>query len=117
MSQTGSILPHGGTLVNRITQKNMSGMDSFSVTDDLANDVENIADGIFSPLEGFLLQYDFESVINKGRRANSLPWTIPIVLDVDKETATKMKETGDVLLNAKHGEFAILHVEETYTFD
>ena len=92
-------------------------MYSFPVSEDLANDVENIADGIFSPLEGFLLQEDFESVINKGRLANNLPWTVPIVLDVDGETATKMKETGDVLLKTKHGEFAILHVEETYTFD
>ncbi len=118
MSQsTGGIRPHGGKLVNRIMQKNTSGMYSFSVSDDLANDVENIADGILSPLEGFLLQEDFESVINKGRLANNLPWTVPIVLDVDKETAVKMKETGDILLKAKHGEFAILHVEETYTFD
>ena len=112
-----AIKPHGGKLVNRITQKNTSGMYSFSVSEDLANDVENIADGILSPLEGFLLQEDFESVINKGRLANNLPWTVPIVLDVDKETAKKMKETGDVLLKTKQNEFAILHVEEVYTFD
>ena len=118
MSQNaGAILPHGGKLVNRITQKNTSGMYSFSVSDDLANDVENIADGIFSPLEGFLLREDFESVISRGRLANNLPWTVPIVLDVDKETATKMKDARDVLLKSRHGEFAILHVEETYTFD
>ena len=64
----------------------------------LQNDVENIADGIFSPLEGFLGQQDFESVVSRGRLANDLAWTIPTVLDVDESTASKMKESGDVLL-------------------
>jgi sulfate adenylyltransferase len=111
------IKAHGGKLVNRITQKNTSGMFSISVSEDLANDVENIADGIFSPLEGFLVKADFDGVISKGRLANDLPWTVPIVLDVDKETAQKAKDAGDVALKTTHGEFAVLHVEETYTFD
>lgn len=112
-----AIKAHGGKLVSRITQKNTSGMFSISVSEDLANDVENIADGIFSPLEGFLVKSDFDGVISKGRLANDLPWTVPIVLDVDKETAQKAKDSGDVALKTTHGEFAILHVEETYTFD
>lgn len=112
-----TIKAHGGKLVSRITQKNTSGMFSISVSEDLANDVENIADGIFSPLEGFLVKSDFDGVISKGRLANDLPWTVPIVLDVDKETAQKAKDSGDVALKTTHGEFAILHVEETYTFD
>jgi sulfate adenylyltransferase len=112
-----AIRPHGGKLVNRIAQKNTSGMFSISVSEDLANDVENIADGIFSPLEGFLIKADFDGVISKGRLANDMPWTVPIVLDVDKETAQKAKDAGDVALKTTHGEFAVLHVEETYTFD
>jgi len=86
----GVIRPHGGKLVNKITTKNSSGSYSISVNADLASDIENIADGIFSPLEGFLLQQDFEAVVSKGRLANGIPWTVPIVLDVHKETATKM---------------------------
>lgn len=114
----GIAAPHGGKLVNRFTTKNTSGMFSISVDADLANDIENIADGIFSPLEGFLLQEDFESVINKGRLSNDLPWTVPIVLDVDKQTATKMKDAHDVLLKNPDGDgFAILHVEDVYSFD
>lgn len=111
------IKAHGGKLVSRIAQKNTAGMFSISVSEDLANDVENIADGIFSPLEGFLVKADFDGVISKGRLANDLPWTVPIVLDVDKETAQKAKDAGDVALKTTHGEFAVLHVGETYTFD
>jgi len=113
-----SIKPHGGKLVNRITRVDPSGLYSISISEDLANDVENIADGIFSPLEGFLGKKDFENVISKGRLSNGLAWTIPIVLDVDESTATKMKKAGRVLLqNHNKLGIAILHVKETFTFD
>jgi len=109
---------HGGKLVNRVTSTDSSGLFSIDISADLANDVENIADGIFSPLEGFLNQQNFESVISKGRLANDIAWTIPIVLDVDEETSKKMKESGDVLLKNPEGTgIAILHVEEVYSFD
>ncbi|MCV0393255.1 MAG: sulfate adenylyltransferase [Nitrosopumilus sp.] len=112
------IKPHGGILVNRITKVDPTGLFSITISEDLANDVENIADGIFSPLEGFLGQKDFESVITKGRLANNLAWTIPIILDVDEQTATKMKEAGDVLLKNPEGTgVAVLHVDEIYSFD
>ncbi|NOS62850.1 MAG: sulfate adenylyltransferase [Nitrosarchaeum sp.] len=113
-----SVKPHGGKLVNRITKTDPSGLYSISISEDLANDVENIADGIFSPLEGFLGKKDYENVISKGRLANGLAWTIPIVLDVDESTAAKMKKAGKVLLQNHQGlGIAILHVKETFTFD
>jgi len=109
---------HGGKLVNRIVEKDPAGLFSISITNDLANDVENIADGIFSPLEGFLNQQDFESVVSRGRLANDVAWTIPIVLDVDEDTSKKIKEAGDVLLKNPDGTgVAILHVEDVFSFD
>ena len=112
------IKPHGGKLINRMTTTDPSGLFPISISIDLANDVENIADGIFSPLEGFLLQQDFESVTTKGRLSNDIPWTIPIVLDVDEDTAKKMKDAGDVLLKNPDGDdLAILNVEEVFSFD
>ena len=118
MSENDSIKPHGGVLVNRITNVDPTGLFSITISEDLANDVENIADGIFSPLEGFLGQQDFESVVSRGRLANDLAWTIPIVLDVDEETANKMKDAGDVLLQNPDGiGIAVLHVDEVFTFD
>ena len=110
--------PHGGNLVNRFSNTDPSGLSSISISADLANDVENIADGIFSPLEGFLSQQDFESVVSKGRLSNDMPWTIPIVLDVDESTASKIKDSGNVLLKNPDGlGVAVLNVEEVFTFD
>ncbi len=118
MPGNGSIRPHGGRLVSRITEADPSGMFAVPVTADLANDVENIADGIFSPLEGFLGRQDFEAVVSGGRLANGLAWTIPTVLDVDEATASRMKEAGDVLLQDPQGTgIAVLHVEEVFPFD
>jgi len=118
MSENPSIKPHGGILVNRINKVDPTGLFSITISEDLANDVENIADGIFSPLEGFLGKQDYESVISRGRLANDLAWTIPIVLDVDEQTASKMKESRDVLLKNPQGiGVAVLHVAETYSYD
>ena len=116
-SGTGVSKPHGGKLINRVTNKDPNQLFSIPINSDLANDVENISDGIFSPLEGFLVREDYEQVITKGRMTNDLPWTVPIVLDVDTSTAKKMKDAGDVALNLNGINFAILHVEEVYTFD
>ena len=112
------IKPHGGKLVNRITSQDPTGLYEISVSDSISNDLENIADGIFSPIEGFLGQQDFHNVITNGRLENDIPWTIPIVLDSDQENAKKIKEAGDVLLKDSNGtSIAILHVEEVFQFN
>jgi sulfate adenylyltransferase len=112
------ITPHGGKLVNRITEGNPSDMFSISVSASISNDLENIADGIFSPLEGFLNEQDFQSVVTRGRLNNDIPWTIPIVLDVNEEDADKIKKAGDVLLKDPDGTgVAILHTEDIFRFD
>ena len=115
-----AITPHGGKLVNRMFTRDVDVADMFAlgIPEDLANDVENIADGIFSPLEGFLGSEDYDSVITKGRLADTLAWTIPIVLDVDEKTASKIKEAGDILLKNPQGVgVAILHTEEIFGMD
>ncbi|NIP61730.1 MAG: sulfate adenylyltransferase [Nitrosopumilaceae archaeon] len=112
------ISPHGGRLVNRVSETDPTDLESITINDDLANDVENIADGIFSPLEGFVGKQDFENIVTRGRLSNDLPWTIPIVFDVDENESKRLKEAGDILLKDSQGlGFAILHVEETYSFE
>ena len=116
----GSIpLPHGGRLVNRFvaSDKKTDGMFTISVSSDLRNDIENIADGVFSPLEGFVGEQDFHSIVKTGRLTDGLPWTVPIVLDVDEETAVKMRDARQIALATGSDRFAILDVEETYSFD
>ncbi|HET7148867.1 MAG TPA: sulfate adenylyltransferase, partial [Candidatus Nitrosopolaris sp.] len=111
--------PHGGKLINRFasTKKNIEGGFSIEIGNDLRNDIENIADGIFSPLEGFVGQDDFQSIVKSGRLTNGLAWTIPIILDVDDETARQMKDAGEVMLRTGNEHFGVMDVEEIYSYD
>jgi sulfate adenylyltransferase len=118
----GSVpLPHGNKLIDRFVvsdKKNMQDMYTLQVSNELRNDIENIADGIFSPLEGFVCEGDFQSIVKRGRLNNGLAWTVPIILDTDEQEARKMKDAGEIALATDSKEkFAILHVEEVYSFD
>ena len=42
------------------------------------SDVELLATGAYSPLEGFMGEADYRGVLHNMRLANGLPWTVPI---------------------------------------
>ena len=80
-----------------------------------ATDAVNIATGVFSPLEGFMGASDLRSVVHEGRLSSGIPWTIPIVLDVDEE---QIKGDTDTVCLYYQGELlALLDVTEVYRFD
>ncbi|TLX91694.1 MAG: sulfate adenylyltransferase [Thaumarchaeota archaeon] len=114
---TDLILPHGGKLINKYVEKNNEDLMTFEVSSDLRNDAENIATGVFSPLEGFMNQDDLVSVLKEGRLRNTIPWTIPIILDVEKKIATQMQDLGDIVLCSGGEKFGIVHVEEIYGYN
>jgi len=117
--------PHGKKLIDRFVlsgKKNIDGIYTLQVSGELRNDIENIADGIFSPLEGFVGEDDFQSIVKTGRLKNGLAWTVPIILDVNEQEADRIKDAGQIALatdddNNNSEKFAILHVEEIYSFD
>ena len=120
------IQPHGGRLVERILKGEQkkkildraAALPSVKLDAESVSDVENIATGVFSPLEGFMGKEDFRHVLKQMRLASDLPWTIPIVLDVGKEEADQLKVGGLVLLrNEKDEPAAVLHLEEKYAYD
>lgn len=71
------------------------------------SDIEMLAKGAFSPLDGFLCREDYEGVVSSMRLKDGKVWPIPITLSTDE------KIRGDVYL----GGIAILHVEDVYTYD
>jgi sulfate adenylyltransferase len=111
------ILPHGGKLINRYIQKKSDDLSTFEVSSDIRNDAENIATGVFSPLVGFVGQEDFLNVLKEGRLSNGVPWTIPIVLDTEKQIAKRMMDLGDVILYSDGQKFGKLHVHEIYEYN
>ncbi len=120
------IQPHGGRLVDRVLSGKKRDealaraprLPRLVIDSELVSDVENIATGVYSPLEGFLGAEDYRSVLAVMRLRNDIPWTVPIVLDTDRETAAGLKTGGEVLLAAEDGRpIAILHLEEKYEYD
>ena len=120
------IAPHGGKLIDRTfsegekekAKEQAKTLPPIQLTADLVSDVENIAFGVFSPLEGFLGKEDYRSVLDYMRLANDLPWTIPIVLDVPKDETESLKEGQEVaLLNPEGEPIAILSLEEKFEYD
>jgi sulfate adenylyltransferase len=120
------IEPHGGTLINRIIEGNIKtklekksgSLERVRLNPREISDLEMIATGGLSPLEGFMTKQDYMNVVDLMRLASGLPWTIPITLTASKKDAERLQEGTDVaLVNAEDEVLAILHLEEKYLFD
>lgn len=122
--------PHGGVLVNRMHQGKVDAakhqsLPRITLTDEQYMDVEQIAIGTFSPVEGFLGKDDLESVLMHmrlvPRTANDgkgIVWPIPLVLDVGDEEAGALPQRGEIALTDRSGALvALLHLEEQYRYD
>jgi sulfate adenylyltransferase len=80
-------VPHGGKLVQiKQASKDSPSLAGFKenqklqVSKETATVVANIANGVFSPLEGFMAENDYLNVLEHMRLESDLPWTIPILL-------------------------------------
>ena len=110
--------PHGNRLITRYATKTPTDLNEFQtlhIETNLAEDVVNIANGVFSPLTGFLGFNELDNVIHHKRLNNDVPWTIPILLDTQNK---ELKERDTVLLqNEDTGLKALLDIKEIYTYD
>lgn len=112
------IAPHGGTLVNRLVQEDVRQYEHLPVlalSERSYADLELIATGVYSPLEGFLGQADYRSVVEHMRLSSGLPWSIPITLSVSKTEASKYR--GAVRLTKNSQTVGLLEVSEQYAPD
>ncbi|MBI2822885.1 MAG: sulfate adenylyltransferase [Acidobacteria bacterium] len=118
--------PHGGRLVNRIASEcerqrwleRMEGIPSVQLNPRQMSDLELVACGAFSPLEGFLGSRDYQSVLECERLASGLVWTIPVTLAVSEETAQRVRQSEHVALRDGDGHaVAVLHLDEVFRYD
>lgn len=122
----GSIEPHGGRLVNRVLAREearevaerAAGLKRIVLGAKEASDLELIATGAFSPLEGFMGQDDYEAVVEGMRLANGLVWSLPITLSVAAEEARWIRDGQEIALVDAAGELlGLLAVEERFEYD
>lgn len=133
------IKPHGGKLVNRIVQRSafsIQRLKKIYLNSKEISDLEMIAIGAFSPLEGFVGKKDYENILNNMRLSNGIVFPIPITLSVSEDEARNFKEGEDILLvqrsafsvqrknnnveritNNDTRILGILHLEEKYKYN
>ena len=108
------IAPHGGTLVDRTgEQEDVSGLDVVRLSSRELSDLDMLASGALSPLEGFMGSDDYERVLEEMHLSSGLPWALPVCLAVASAPA------GDrvALADERGRTVGVLDVEEVYDYD
>jgi sulfate adenylyltransferase len=121
------IKPHGGRLVSRIISDegaieklddDSSSMPRITLNARELCDLEMIATGAMSPLEGFMTREDYENVLERMRLKTGLPWSLPVVLSLKAGEADAVKEGSTVALYDPEDRFlGVLFVEDKFTMD
>ena len=121
-----TIAPHGGKLINRFAAPEQKAallteaekLPRIALDARQISDLELIAIGAVSPLEGFMGKADYESVVHKMRLANGLPFSVPVTLAVSAEQAASLAPGTRVALTDETGVIlAVLTVSETFAYD
>jgi sulfate adenylyltransferase len=99
----GLIAPHGGELINRTVSgddaaalaEEAQGLPRLRMTEKQTADLDMIASGALSPLVGFMVQSDYEQVVEDMHLDSGLPWALPVTLSApERPTADRLALEG-----------------------
>ena len=121
-----TIPAHGGRLINRelagvqreTLLEGAPAMPRITLRPREVSDLEMIANGAFSPLEGFMCEDDYVAVRGNMHLASGLPWTIPVTLSTSEDFADNLNEGSDVALFAGEDHLlGVLHLRQKFRYD
>ena len=121
-----AIAPHGGKLVDRMAPEGQRAellqraetLSKVTLGPRSLSDLEMISTGVFSPLTGFMVREDYDSVVETMHLSNGLVWSLPITLSVSEEEAGEISEGEEIALADGTGRvLATMAVEDRYTYD
>ena len=118
------ITPYGEKLVNLIANeeeiadlKNLATeLNSVQISERSMCDFEMMSTGAFSPLDRFMNQVDYQSVVETQRLSNGTLFPIPITLPINSTDDVKL-DSQIALRSPKNDLLAIMTVEEIYECD
>ncbi|MQG16212.1 MAG: bifunctional sulfate adenylyltransferase/adenylylsulfate kinase [SAR202 cluster bacterium] len=118
------ITPYGEKLVNLIANeeeiadlKNLATeLNSVQISERSMCDFEMMSTGAFSPLDRFMNQADYQSVVETQRLSNGTLFPIPITLPINSTEDVKL-DSQIALRSPKNDLLAIMTVEEIYECD
>ncbi|MBJ7454701.1 MAG: sulfate adenylyltransferase [Thermoleophilia bacterium] len=116
----GPITPHGGVLVDRLDASLDEGGNRPRVTLSARQqaDLDLIAVGAMSPLDGFMDKATYESVITGMRLPNGLAWSVPVTLAVQPDELAAIGSADEVELVDESGRFlGVLGITDRYETD
>jgi len=120
MAGTSLISPLGGKLVDRTGAKELGTAPAVAIKLSAWEqcDLEMIAIGAMSPLEGFMNEADYNSVCDHLTLASGIVWPLPITCTVDTATADSVSAGDIVQLNDDQGRLlGYLSVDSKFTPD
>ncbi len=121
-----SIAAYGGKLVDRVVRgaaaddlrARAGSLPRVRASEHTISDLYLLAVGGYSPLEGFMGQRDYESVVEHMQLANGLPWSVPVTLPVGTDVAAGLRAGSELALVDDAGELiAVVQVEDVYAWD
>jgi sulfate adenylyltransferase len=126
MNANNRVKPHGSELVDLLVDEERARLlkeIALNLTDITLNerqmcDLELMASGAFSPLKGFMIRSDYESVLDRMRLQNDILWPIPICMDVDELKARSLEAGQSVALRDPEGYLlAVMHIEDIWPIE
>ncbi|HEX2030364.1 MAG TPA: sulfate adenylyltransferase [Actinomycetota bacterium] len=122
---TETIPAHGGELVNLL----LDGPEAEAAADEAehrpklalsvreAADLEMLATGALSPLQGFMVEKDYQAVLDDMRLSSGLVWSLPVTISTDDDGLKRIGRSDTVTLTIDGRAVALLDVEQVYRRD
>jgi sulfate adenylyltransferase len=120
------IAPHGGSLILNFAEpdeqqhlrEQAQGLPQVVIGSRQLADLELLANGAYSPLNGFMNRTDYTSVVHDMHLHNGLPWSVPITLPVSEEQAATLTEGQRIALVDEAGVLhAVMTLQEIFPYD
>ncbi|MHC4082954.1 MAG: pyruvate kinase, partial [Planctomycetota bacterium] len=115
--------PHGGRLIDRVVEHSpqQAGVEALAVltlTRRQLMELELIANGTYSPLEGFMGPQDLESVLAEMELTDGTVWPLPIVLDVSEQDARNLVPGQTLALADDQGRaIGLMELDNVFAWD